>query len=174
MIKMKPVQAFGVIALIWVGAIGGLWAYHEHQLTHGREIVLKTVPVDPRDMFRGEYVILNYDISMVSAANAQGGISDVDYFRRNQTAYAYLIEDAGVYKLTALKTKPPQSGLFLRGRIMNQDGGQVYRVEYGIESFFLPEGQGKVYEEARNSNRLYAVLSVSPHGVAMLKRLEIR
>lgn len=34
-------------------------------LTSGREIVLETVPVDPRSLFRGDYVTLRYAISPV-------------------------------------------------------------------------------------------------------------
>ncbi len=32
-------------------------------LTSGREVVLDVIPVDPRSLFRGDYVILNYKIS---------------------------------------------------------------------------------------------------------------
>ena len=32
-------------------------------LANGREVVLDVVPVDPRSLFRGDYVILGYDIS---------------------------------------------------------------------------------------------------------------
>ena len=34
-------------------------------LKTGREITLPIVPVDPRDLFRGEYVRLGYDIGRV-------------------------------------------------------------------------------------------------------------
>ena len=35
-------------------------------LRTGQEIILKTVPVDPRDMFRGDYMTLNYPISQLN------------------------------------------------------------------------------------------------------------
>ena len=41
-------------------------------LKNGREIVLPIVPVDPRDLFRGEYVRLGYDISTVPAMLLSG------------------------------------------------------------------------------------------------------
>ena len=78
-----------------------------------------------------------------------------------------------VRALARVGQSPPESGLFLRGRARRISATGL-EVVYGIESFFVPEGEGKRYEEARNRNRLYATVSVSPHGVTRLKRLEIR
>lgn len=172
MTKIKPALGVWLVTIIWVLAIGGIWANHHSQLTHGKEIVLKTVPVDPRDMFRGEYVILNYDISNITRAKDNPMV--IDYFRNNQIAYANLLpNEDGTYRLSKLTRKAPEDAVFIRGRVKSARNNR-YALEYGIESFFLPEGEGKVYEEARNKHKLYAVVSVSPHGVAKLKRLEIR
>ena len=35
----------------------------------GQEILLKTAPVDPNDLFRGDYVNLRYDISTIDLTN---------------------------------------------------------------------------------------------------------
>ena len=43
-------------------------------LKNGREIVLPIVPVDPRSLFRGDYVILSYPVSSVPAALMTPGI----------------------------------------------------------------------------------------------------
>ncbi len=40
---------------------------------HGKTVLLQVVPVDPRDLFRGDYVTLGYDISRVSLANFHAG-----------------------------------------------------------------------------------------------------
>lgn len=50
---------------IWIIAIGGLIGYNEYIFDNGQTVLLKPVPVDPWDMFRGEHVILNYNISTV-------------------------------------------------------------------------------------------------------------
>ena len=54
-------------------------------LKNGREIVLPIVPVDPRDLFRGEYVRLGYDIGTVPAQPARGPGT-----RRNAAFYVTL------------------------------------------------------------------------------------
>jgi uncharacterized membrane-anchored protein len=43
----------------------GLIAWNEVALATGTEVTLRTVPVDPLDLFRGRYVRLSYEISRV-------------------------------------------------------------------------------------------------------------
>ena len=50
-------NVFLYIGLFWLVLILGFVAYKEMTLQTGEEVVLKTVPVDPRDLFRGDYVI---------------------------------------------------------------------------------------------------------------------
>ncbi len=154
---------------IWIAVCGGIWAYHDYQLKHGEEIVLKTVPVDPRDILRGDYVVLRYEISTAR----RGGADAPYYFRPNQVVYVALEDEGGEWRVAGAGFEPPGEGLYLRGRIRSATPDQL-QIDYGIESFFVPEGEGKKYEEARNRDRLWAVVSVSPHGNAYLKRLEIR
>jgi uncharacterized membrane-anchored protein len=56
--------------LILVLALQTAWllatvATQEFALTHGKTILLETRRVDPRDLLRGDYLILNYKISDV-------------------------------------------------------------------------------------------------------------
>ena len=37
----------------------------EYILRNGKIIYLRTAPIDPRDLFRGDYVRLNYEISRI-------------------------------------------------------------------------------------------------------------
>ncbi len=159
-----------LVTAIWVAVAGGLWAYHDQQLKNGREIALKTVPVDPRDILRGDYVVLAYEIS---TAVAPEGETEGWYFQQNQVVFVSLEQRGGEWAIAAVDYAPPDRGLYLRGRVRTAAGSRL-QIAYGIESYFVPEGEGKRYEEARNRDRLWAVVSVSPHGVAYLKRLEIR
>ena len=43
----------------------GMVVRQETVLASGRTILLETVPVDPRDLLRGDYVLLRYKISDV-------------------------------------------------------------------------------------------------------------
>ncbi len=53
-------------------------------LASGREIVAEVVPVDPRDLFRGEYVILNYTFTRT------GEVPVPDTTRSGDTLYVTL------------------------------------------------------------------------------------
>lgn len=51
------------VAVLQTGALAAMILDRAHHVASGREIVLPVVPVDPRSLFRGDYVILNYEIS---------------------------------------------------------------------------------------------------------------
>ena len=165
----RPVVGVWLVTAIWLVVAGGLWAFHDYQLRNGTEIALKTAPVDPRDLLRGDYVVLRYDVSRLTPAEDRQPWA----FAADQVVYVPLIEAQGEWVADGLERYPPEDRLYLRGRIRSS-GTDWAEVVYGIESFFVPEGEGLRYEEARNRDRLWAVLSVSPHGVGYLKRLEIR
>ncbi len=44
-------------------------------------------------------------------------------------------------------------------------------IQYGLESYFVPEGEGKKLEQARNQQKLRVVAAVLPSGRAAIKRL---
>ena len=45
------------------------------------------------------------------------------------------------------------------------------QIRYNLESYFVPEGEGKKLEEARNQRKLTVVAAVLPSGRAAIKRL---
>ena len=59
---MNRKQFIGIISL-WLIIIFGLIGYKQLTIVTGTTVLLETVPVDPRDIFRGDYVTLNYAIS---------------------------------------------------------------------------------------------------------------
>ena len=63
--RMAPMLA--ILALLQTGALAVMVVERWWLIKSGREITLPIVPVDPRDLFRGEYVELGYDIGQVPA-----------------------------------------------------------------------------------------------------------
>ncbi len=45
------------------------------------------------------------------------------------------------------------------------------QIRYNLESYFVPEGEGKKLEAARNERKLTVVAAVLPSGRAAIKRL---
>lgn len=127
----------------------------------GRVVLLRVVPVDPRDLLRGDYVTLSYDVNRVSTA-----------FRPGQTVRVEVVPEAdglhyhkGAGETTSTNPGP---GVWLRGTVVRPGSAQ-----FGLEKFFVPEGQGLDYERAARSRRLWAEVSVAPDGQAGLRRLVI-
>ena len=71
---MKRKNIFLLIGIFWLIIIGGFVAYQEFTLKTGQEVLLKVQPVDPRDLFRGDYVVLRYDITRVDSNVQLSGI----------------------------------------------------------------------------------------------------
>jgi uncharacterized membrane-anchored protein len=149
-----------MVVLVFVGA-------KEYTLRGGEEIVLTTVPVDPRDLFRGDYVVLRYDISTVAGRFAVG-----------DTVYLRLIESDSAWRPQyASKESPGPDETFIRGRVVRQVESRLgvpqivpqVEVEYGIESYFVPEGTGRAIEQQRGKLRVRVVVDRS--GNAVIKDL---
>jgi len=59
---MKKILSFWLIILFQIALLFVIIVRYEYVLNTGQEILMKTRPVDPRDILRGDYVILNYDL----------------------------------------------------------------------------------------------------------------
>lgn len=124
-----------VLATEYLSSVWPLW--------FGSPIILKTAPVDPRSLFRGNYVRLNYDIS-----NINKGLAG-EQFKRSEVGYVTLEEEEGVFVATGLQREKPKSGVFIRGRVTSMGGS--YRMKYGIEAYFMPKK--KALEAERSVRR---------------------
>ncbi len=144
-----------------------MMGYKQVTLVTGQRILLKTVPVDPRDMFRGDYVALRYDISTVM--NWQTGQSG---FQRGDTIYVTLHRYGRFWVIQSAAKVPPEEGtLFLKGKVESTSQENL-RAIYGIESYFMPEG--KALELQQKAGRgLVAEVSVNRHGHAVLRKAYI-
>ncbi len=155
--------------LLWLGLMAGIVGTHEFTLRTGREVVLETMPVDPRDLFRGDYVILSYDASILDLAVLP---NDLKQPAHGQTVYVVLTtEGPHATPKAVYVVRPSQETIFLKGRIEWVQERRI-RVEYGIESFFVPEGKGHPLERARGKS-LEVVAAVDRSGRAAIKSVRL-
>ncbi len=168
--RERGVLAVGIAVQFLV--LAGMIVLNAIPYFNGRAVLLKVRPVDPRDAFRGDYVILGYDFNRLPAAGIPGlparGESAGNW--QSRTVFVSLLPDAdGIhYHAGSWSLTPPTDGLFLRGKTT-----APYRAEFGIESFFVQEGKGHDYESALRASRLWAEVLVSPDGQAAVKSLRI-
>ena len=165
-------------------ALAYMVAGRQRLLKTGREIVLPVIPFDPRDIFRGEYVRLGYDFSLLNPAVS--GLKELPAdIRRSGPIYVTLTPAAdGNWKVrTFAATRPEDTApadVVLKGQVSSlytgKDGAtDVYSliVRYGIESYFLPEGTGKGLEEKVRDHKISALVALGPDGTAAIKGLMI-
>lgn len=146
-------------------------------LSNGREIKAAVVPVDPRDIFRGDYVTLGYGFSTGGELALPEGV------RQGDAVYALLKSNGPTdWSLAAVsKAKPEVSGEgnvvlkayvdFVR-RSPQPNAAMVGRLRYGIERFYVPEGTGRDLEAQVREKRVVAVLAVGSDGKVAIKSLE--
>lgn len=130
----------------------------------GREVVFNTVPVDPWDMFRGDYVTMKYDFSTVALNKG---------LKRGEKVYVTLSKDStGRWKVVKLTRSLPvlASGqIVLKGEY--ESGYQkTARVRYGLERVYVEEGVGR---KLSSKDRLRVVVAVDNKGNALIKRVSL-
>ena len=167
--------ALAVAFVVQAGLVGWLIVDRVALLANGREVRLAVVPVDPRDLLRGDYVVLSYDISQLDS----GALDGDDSFATGDPIYVSLAEQDGGWTATAIAHAPPAAGTWIAGAVtsIRTDGQgciagcKTYGVDYDIERFFVPEGTGRDLEKLRNDQRLAVDIALAPNGRAALKRL---
>jgi uncharacterized membrane-anchored protein len=171
MLRVNTWIALAIVLLVQTGVLGQMVVSRMQHLQNGREIVLKAVPVDPRSLFRGDYVILNYDISRVPRT---GG----DELRNGDVRYVTLIETGVGWRLKRTSLSYPAAvapgEVVLRGEVINAwpgDTGTTVELHYGIESYFVPEGQGLELEQKVRTGDLKVIVAVDAGGKAAIKGL---
>ncbi|HEY4526742.1 MAG TPA: GDYXXLXY domain-containing protein [Candidatus Paceibacterota bacterium] len=162
------------LVVLQVVIIFGLYANRLQTLATGREVMLRTVPVDPRDLLRGEYVALRYEISSVSSYSAPSAKT----LRPGDTVYVVLEEGHDGYWQAGdvLTAKPTDFSVFLRGKVLSANEpsrvgatpGNI-QIEYGIEKYFVEAGKGR---ELERSGSLKVIIAVDRDGKAVIKRVE--
>ena len=121
-------------------------------LRQGETIYLRTVPVDPRDYFRGDYVKLNYEISNIKSDKLRDGLKLLKEGRKDRDKKVYValqIVDENVANVLYASDKKPKKGqLFIRGRLNHKYKNWI-NVRYGIEAYFMQQGEGKELEKRK-------------------------
>jgi uncharacterized membrane-anchored protein len=166
--RERPLLAITAAAQILV--LVGMIVMRSIPYFTGQTVLLRVQPVDPRDMFRGDYVILGYEFSRLPPGGIRGLPKTESASFRNQPVYVSLVaEPDGVhYRAGAWSTTPPVNGLYLRGTVVGSN-----QAEFGIESYFVQEGRGHDYEDAIRNRHLSAEVTVAPDGQAAVRALRI-
>jgi uncharacterized membrane-anchored protein len=127
----------GLQLLILLSIIG----FKQYTVWTGETVLLKTQPYDLRDLLRGDYVTVRYDISTIDARTIAGDddlYGDV-YVELRQGADGYwepvAVHNGREHEFDGTELIKGFAGY-------SYDGQSTYEIEYGIEEIFIPEGSG--------------------------------
>jgi uncharacterized membrane-anchored protein len=140
------VAAQAIFLLAWAG-------WHEHVRSSAPVVLLKTKPVDPRDLLRGDSMILGYEIADVKLPEADGA-----------TEYWVVLEKRGGHH-AAVRASVDEPTL-APGQIAVRGTRDWRGLEFGIEHYYVPEGKG-----TPRFKTLEVEAAVSPAGNLYIKRL---
>lgn len=161
---MKRSCKIGIIVALQILFLFGMIGVRYYTLSAGTPVLLKASPVDPWDVFRGEYVRLEYDITWIKGP-------DLDSNRR-QDVYVVLEKGDKYWQAAGIYLdKPVLAGeqIFIKGSAdyYNDFKGE-YHVSYGIESYFVEEGTGIGLQQAKV---LDAQVKVDRFGSAVIEKI---
>jgi uncharacterized membrane-anchored protein len=133
-----------VVVALQVGWIAATAIRTETQLQGTTTVLLETAPVDPRDLLRGDYVILNYKISSIPREWITGASQR---FIQNEPIYVVLEKRREINQAVAASLNPPANvstnQVVVRGTAsMPYQNSPRIGVTYGIERYYVPEGLG--------------------------------
>jgi uncharacterized membrane-anchored protein len=152
------------ILVVFFLFFGGFILMQEYKLNSGEEIYLKTVPVDPRDYLRGDYVILSYEIqsddkvlNIINKYNLTNG--DTLYFIIDK-------DEHNMGTLSDVSLDKPVDKLYIQGKV-DTNSNTWTGTNIGIHKYFVPEGKGYQIERLRGD--LDVLLSINSFGDAIIK-----
>lgn len=137
----------------------------------GTPVTLKTAPVDPTDLFYGDYVILRYEISRIQASAVEhdfspGTSSDHVYVLLEKKGQPYY-EATGVFQK---KPVPKEGQVILKAKLNYYSAREgVFDLQYGIERYYVEENTGQKYEQSQNLSLVD--IRVSKGGEAVIEQL---
>ena len=169
-----------LVALMQTAVLAHVVYSREQLLKYGREVVMQVTPVDPRDIFRGDYVILGFPMSKIAYTGEKfGALSE----GLEPGGRIYVTMSPGpdntwtvAHVSASYPKEPAASEVVLQGRVeridRNAGPDQTWvDARFGVESYFVPEGTGKVIEQQVRDQKFQAILAVGPDGTAATKGL---
>ena len=153
---MKPWArvAFWVVVAGQLIFLIGFIGVKETALRTGTEVVLQTVPVDPRSLLQGDYAILDYEIASLPPYLREAEIGE--------TIYVIPSPGDGGWDFPQHGRRRPEGGqVFIKGRVDHRD-----HLDFGIGTYFVPEGTGHIIEGAQD---VKVVVKLDADGNAVIK-----
>src|SRR3989304_856769 len=151
---MRTTLRLAILITLQTLVLGAMIAMKQWTLSTGTPIVLETQPIDPRSLFQGDYVRLNYKISTLGVADLPADRP----FKKHGRIYVLLRRGDPYWESISIHHERPASPpdhVVLKGTVVGMgnrrwnpdlrswEATEHLMVRYGIENYFVPEGEGR-------------------------------
>jgi len=178
---------------VCLAIVGGMLVGHAWPLWTGEVVRMKVQPVDPRDLFRGEFVRLSMPANRMIVGDKPATPSEItgpihvrgagDWrgtdpgyrnLPRGSVMYVQLERSpAGDFQAVSVSREPVAGARNLRGRL-SSSSSEVLTVDYGLDAFFMQEGTARPIEDAIRAGRKVEMdVAIASSGRARIRNLVV-
>jgi uncharacterized membrane-anchored protein len=162
-----------LIAIPWL-IITGMIVGAYMPIFRGHKYLLPVKPRDPRDFFRGNYVDLAYDFSLLDAKNIKVKLTPEKEYRFGDSLYLEFENKNGTLKPISLGETAGETKnirLKVQPRWSFKDSNTHFDLFTGLESFFAPQEAAEEWENSLQDGLVFAEVAIDAEGNARLVRL---
>lgn len=149
-------------------------------INYGETIRLQTVPVDPSNLFYGDYVDLEFEaenipINLVETTMRKK-LEDNTYgsYPQDDLKVYILLEhnnETTTHQVTSLSLSKPKSGTYIKGILNPYINDAKVRASIPLEQYYLEDDTGLELEDKARKGELIATIKVR-NGYAILRSVE--
>ncbi len=162
------IAGIAVISLLQTAALGKMVTDRAALLRDGREVVLETGAIDPRDLFRGHYIILNLDITRI----ARDTVTVDPTLEPGMPVYVTLSEgDDGYWRAAALSAEAPGGQEPVIRGMLTYDLPTQIAISFPFDRYFAPKARALELEALDRANRMGVILALDAAGNGAIKGL---
>ncbi len=154
---MKQKKTFILAVAIPVLILLSMTIKPEATVLFGQEILLETKAVDPTDLFRGDYVSVNFAISEIPKSKVTIPLEKT----RKRTLYVSLKPEGRFYVVDQVSETRPKQGVYLMGKIQNPyTPVDTVQMDYSLDKYFVKQGSGGELQKASNHGGLIGTVKL--------------
>lgn len=137
-------KLFVLVLALQLAWLLGTVATQETALVRGQVIRLETQPVDPRDLLRGDYLVLNYKISNVPKSLFTPPLAE--NLPSGETVWVAVSPHGEFYEIVRAsreRFEPAADAVLIKAQTSwNNRRSDAVSLQYGLEQYFVRERTG--------------------------------
>lgn len=163
---------FMIILLIPLVILIGMASKPIAAYMFGKEVTLETMPIDPSDLFYGDYVILNVKINEVPVKKLSEELQDkifsgsdmnVTDIGKSITVYSTLEKKGDVYDVKKVSLSKPKTGIYLKGKTQSyydSNNQSTIQINYGLNRYYIEDNTGSNLESHSQTGNIQVLVNI--------------